>query len=98
MLFNTYQFTVVFVPLALLTFYLLRRFAPSSLALASIVVASLLFYAYWRADYVPILVLSILIYYGIGAAILAWPGLTARVALFVGVTFNRPIPRDVGQV
>jgi D-alanyl-lipoteichoic acid acyltransferase DltB (MBOAT superfamily) len=84
-LFNTYQFTVVFAPLALLAFYLLRRFAPPSAALGSVVVASLVFYAWWRPDYVPVLVASIIINYAIGTLIIRSG---SRVWLGFGVALN----------
>ena len=88
MLFNTYQFTAVFAPLSLIVFYLLRRLAPPSWALASVVAASLIFYAYWRADYVPVLMVSIVINYGLGTLILSKPGSIARFALAFGVFLN----------
>jgi alginate O-acetyltransferase complex protein AlgI len=87
-LFNTYLFTVVFAPLALIAFYLLRRFAQPSVALASVVVASLIFYAYWRPDYVPVLMVSIIVNYAIGTLILSNPGRTALAALWFGVTLD----------
>src|SRR4051812_41107821 len=87
-LFNTYQFTVIFAPLSLIVFYLLRRLAPPSWALASVVVASLIFCAYWRPDYVPVLMASIVINYGLGTLILSKPGHIARFTLAFGVFLN----------
>ncbi len=81
MLFNTYLFTLVFAPASLLIFYSLRRLTSPKWTLAATVGISLAFYAYWRADYVPVLVISILINYALGTTILSKPGAVARAAL-----------------
>ncbi len=60
MLFNSYQFLFLFLPLTLAGFFLLGRFS-RGLALAWIVVASLVFYAWWRPINVPIIAVSLLV-------------------------------------
>jgi hypothetical protein len=74
MLFNTYEFILLFAPASIVAFYLLRRFASARLAIASAVLASLAFYAHWRADYVPVLLASIAVNYALGSLILRAPG------------------------
>jgi D-alanyl-lipoteichoic acid acyltransferase DltB (MBOAT superfamily) len=86
MLFNTYLFVFAFLPLALAAFYVCLALRSSAAALASTVLFSLLFYAYWRADYVPVLLTSILINYFIGSAILR--GRKARAWVTTGVVLN----------
>ena len=59
MLFNSYAFLLVFLPLALITY----AFADPHprLRMPVIIVLSLIFYGYWDVRFVPLLVLSILI-------------------------------------
>jgi alginate O-acetyltransferase complex protein AlgI len=68
MLFNSYQFVFVFLPVVLLVFFYLgrlnRSWAASWLALASIV-----FYAYWSIKYVPLLLGSVTFNYVCGRAL-----------------------------
>ncbi len=53
MLFNSYIFIFLFLPATLLVFYLLARFKMIKTAQASLVIASLIFYAYWDIRYLP---------------------------------------------
>ena len=68
MLFNSYTFLLGFAPIAFLGFFLLgirhRRLAAGWLALLSIV-----FYGWWNAYYVPILLLSVVFNYCAGVLI-----------------------------
>lgn len=88
MLFNSYPFIFVFLPLTLLVFFGLagmRRFQAASLAL---VLASLAFYSYWDIRYLPLLLFSIGFNFLVGGKIektrrLAWLvfGITVDLAL-----------------
>jgi alginate O-acetyltransferase complex protein AlgI len=64
MIFSSWEFILVFLPLALLVFQLIpRRWQVwRKLWLAA---ASFIFYGYWKIDYIPLLVFSILFNYGI---------------------------------
>src|SRR5260221_10865531 len=62
MLFNSYEFILLFLPLTLGGFFLLGR-RSRSLALGWIVLASLVFYAWWRPINVLIIAPSILVNY-----------------------------------
>jgi alginate O-acetyltransferase complex protein AlgI len=68
MLFNSYPFLFVFLPVSLIVFFLLgrvnRQWAAAWLALASIV-----FYGYWSAKYIPLLLGSVIFNYLCGRAI-----------------------------
>lgn len=59
MLFNSYSFIFVFLPLALLVFYGLALKAEFKTAMSVLVIFSLAFYAYWNPAYLPLLLLSI---------------------------------------
>lgn len=66
MLFNSYPFIIIFLPLVLLVFYGLTRVDHSKEALAWLVVASLFFYGWWNPVYLLLLVGSILFNFGFG--------------------------------
>jgi len=68
MLFNSYIFIFVFLPVTLLGFFLLARFS-RAWAAAWLAVASLFFYGWWNPVYVGLLLASVLFNYGMGMAI-----------------------------
>ena len=70
MLFNTPQFVLGFLPIALVGFFLAGRVGGSRWALRWLVVASLFFYGWWNAKFVLLLAGSILVNYAIGQRIL----------------------------
>lgn len=63
MLFNSYIFILIFLPLTLLLFYLLNSFGLHMIAQTVLFLMSLLFYGYFNFKYVFILCLSIIINY-----------------------------------
>jgi len=68
MLFNSYEFILIFLPLVLLATWIMRFFGRIP-ALLSLVIASFSFYGLWEADYIALLVLSIFFNYMIGNAV-----------------------------
>ena len=58
MLFNSYEFIFLFLPVTLVGFFLLGR-GSRTLALGWLILASLFFYAWWRPINVPIIAPSI---------------------------------------
>ena len=90
MLFNSYGFVFVFLPIVALVFYLLGRSARSA-ALLWITVASLLFYAWWRPVNVLLLAPSILVNYFLAKwmqRLVAREDRRAALLLVAGVVFN----------
>jgi alginate O-acetyltransferase complex protein AlgI len=88
MIFSSWQFILVFLPLALLVFQLIPQDRPvwRKLWLAA---ASFIFYGYWRIDYIPLLVFSILFNYGIAEWMFRVHGRRrARWILVLGVAVN----------
>jgi D-alanyl-lipoteichoic acid acyltransferase DltB (MBOAT superfamily) len=85
MLFNSYLFILLFLPLSLLAFYLLRQTGHGRGALAAAIAASLAFYAYWKPGYVPVLVASIVLNYLCGTLILRAQGRVRAILLALGV-------------
>ena len=92
MLFNTHEFLLVFLPLVLVSFLMLRRATGRNTGIAFLVLASLFFYGWWNPSYVPLIVGSIAVNYGLAHWIArrvdrrerAW-GLTAGVAFDLGL-------------
>ncbi|CDG83285.1 MBOAT family O-acyltransferase [Janthinobacterium agaricidamnosum] len=65
MLFNSFGFLFFYLPLVLAGYFWLGRYNPRR-AVAWLALASLFFYAYWDARYLPLLLTSISINYGCG--------------------------------
>ena len=65
MVFSSYPFIFVYLPLALLGFHVATWFGKRAAALW-LVLASLAFYGYWRLDFLPLLLVSIAFNFSIG--------------------------------
>lgn len=88
MLFNSYQFIFLFLPVTLIGYFALGRIRTSWAAgwLAS---ASLFFYGYWDYRFLPLLIGSILFNYIVGGQIIARRGsASARHLLLLGIVVN----------
>ena len=59
MLFNSYEFIFLFFPVVLTVYFLLGKYNEHSKANASLVLFSLIFYAYWDVRFLPLLLISI---------------------------------------
>ena len=66
MLFNSYEFLLVFLPITLICYYQIAKHFQSIGAKYFLVLASLVFYSYWDIANLPILLVSILVNYSIG--------------------------------
>jgi alginate O-acetyltransferase complex protein AlgI len=72
MLFNSFEFIFLFLPLAAAGFYLLRaRSQTGSAAMMFLVLASLFFYGWWDVRYLAVIITSIAVNYSIGRHIIA---------------------------
>lgn len=90
MLFNSFEFLFAFLPLTLLGFFWVGRLGHEP-AIAWLVLASLFFYGWWNPSYVPLIIASMLVNYGIGRRLGRehQPRSTsARVLLVLGIAFN----------
>jgi D-alanyl-lipoteichoic acid acyltransferase DltB (MBOAT superfamily) len=86
MLFDSWNFIVWFLPVTLLTFYLI----PARLLVFRkvwLIIASLFFYGYWKVEYVPLLVLSVIVNYSLAEGINR-SSARGRPILIVGVLLN----------
>lgn len=68
MLFNTFSFFLVFLPLALLGYFVLSRYS-LRLSIIFLLLASLAFYCYWDITFLPLLALSICTNFAVGRSI-----------------------------
>jgi alginate O-acetyltransferase complex protein AlgI len=90
MLFNSYQFVFAFLPVTLIGFYTLGHRSPAW-AIRWLILASFVFYAWWRPINVLLISPSILINYGLSRALLRLGDnrpQAARLVLLLGVLFN----------
>jgi alginate O-acetyltransferase complex protein AlgI len=92
MLFNSYEFIFMFLPLTLAGFFVLGR-QSRGLALGWLVAASLFFYAWWRPLNVLIIAPSILVNYVLARWLMRLGEQreragTARIVLVLGIVFN----------
>lgn len=89
MLFNSFLFIFIFLPLTLLGWYGLNHYKHYELAKVFLAGMSLWFYGYFNAYYLAIIIVSILINY-----FLSWlftfarTKLSKRIGLFAGIGFN----------
>ena len=69
MLFNSYEFIFLFLPLTLLVFHWTGRQGHHRMAIAWLVGASLFFYGWWNPAYLGLMLVSIFFNYGVGVAL-----------------------------
>ncbi|HEC1804578.1 TPA: MBOAT family protein, partial [Campylobacter lari] len=70
MVFSSYEFIFIFLPITLIIFYMLKKFNYIQSAKLFLVLASLFFYAFWKVEYVFILLFSMFVNYNIANALL----------------------------
>jgi D-alanyl-lipoteichoic acid acyltransferase DltB (MBOAT superfamily) len=69
MLFNSYEFIFLFLPITLIIFFSIGGKGHHRIAIAWLVGASLFFYAWWNPAYLGLMLISILFNYAIGVAL-----------------------------
>jgi D-alanyl-lipoteichoic acid acyltransferase DltB (MBOAT superfamily) len=84
MLFNSYAFVLLFLPVVLLVFMRLERHR-REVAIAWLVIASLFFYAWWNPAYLLLLLFSMGFNFGLGAQLRRY---RVKWLLVVGITGN----------
>lgn len=85
MLFNSYSFIFIFLPIVVVLYYGLAKLKFFKLATGILVCASLIFYSYWDIQYLPLLMLSILTNFTLGYYI---EKKQSKILLSVGILFN----------
>lgn len=88
MLFNSFVFIFLFLPIIFLAYFGLNRLRLYVSAKAALVIASLFFYAYFNYSYLPIILSSILVNYSSAYCMHRNEGLLRRISLIAGICFN----------
>jgi alginate O-acetyltransferase complex protein AlgI len=87
-IFNSFEFIFVFLPIVLALYYLIGRIH-IPFAKAWLLLASLFFYAYWNPAYLPLVLISMVINYVIGSFLGRDLKLNLRKPiLIIGIVFN----------
>jgi alginate O-acetyltransferase complex protein AlgI len=66
LLFNSYEFIFIFLPISFLIYFLLNRWEFFKISKYWLVIASLFFYSWWNIAYLPLILVSIIFNYVIG--------------------------------
>ena len=89
MLFNSYEFIFLFLPITLIVYFTLNRFDKNRLAKGWLVLASLYFYSYFNKKYLILIVASIVVNYFVGKLLEEKKDVVVRkILLICGVVFN----------
>lgn len=89
MLFNSYIFILCFLPITFFTYFILNRFKMTKSATLSLLIASLIFYAYFNINYLPIILTSIFGNYILNKIIRNIKNKKVKkLVLFLGLIFN----------
>lgn len=85
MLFNSYEFILLYLPFTLLVYYKLAKYLGNSYAKSFLIFMSLVFYSYWDINNLPILLTSIIANYIFGHFLTQNKN---RIILACGIVFN----------
>ncbi len=88
MLFNSYIFLFVFLPITLVVYYWSRIRFDREVSFVILVLASFIYYAYWKFSYLPILFISVVANYFLGAWLSKNSDRKSRWVLSLGVIGN----------
>lgn len=85
MLFNSYEFILLYLPFTLLVYYKLAKYLGNSYAKSFLIFMSLIFYSYWDINNLPILLTSIIANYIFGHFLTQNKN---KIILVCGIVFN----------
>jgi D-alanyl-lipoteichoic acid acyltransferase DltB (MBOAT superfamily) len=90
MLFNSYSFIFLFLPITFAVYFALNRKKLTIAAKGWLILASFFFYGYWNPIYIPLLLGSLLFNYAIGSTLIRGGGhpVPSRLMLILGITGN----------
>lgn len=86
MLFNSYEFLLMFLPVCLAGYYWASRLASQRTAIAWLALCSLFFYGWWNPAYLGLMIASILFNYGAG--LLLAGQYRSKAALLISIGMN----------
>ena len=87
MLFNSYEFIFVFLPIAFGIYFFLNAKGYFQISKISLIISSLFFYSWWNINYLPLIVLSIVLNFFISQALMGDPK-HKKLYLLGGLGFN----------
>lgn len=88
-LFNSYEFIFFFLPASFIIYFALQYAGQSRLAKISLVLGSLIFYSWWNISYLPLILMSVVVNFGVGTYLGNNEHLTKRrIVLTFGIVFN----------
>lgn len=88
MLFNSFEFIFIFLPVVLISYFCLNRLNLHQWAKGLLVLASLYFYAFFNTSYLPIIISSILVNYGVAVGMKNQKFGIKKVLFGIGLLFN----------
>src|SRR6185437_12019661 len=90
MIFNSYEYIFLFVPIILILYFLLGKYKNGRLSIFLLTIASLFFYAYWKPKFLFIILSSILINYCCAVLIFKYTNVQSlkKTVTIIGVLFN----------
>lgn len=93
MLFNSFEFIFLFLPITLSIFFLLsknNKYVQQQIPILWLVAASLFFYGWWKPKNLPLILISIIVNYGLGYFLSNTfkDKITKKTTLFLGIAFN----------
>ena len=92
MLFNSYEFIFLFLPITFFVYFYLNKKRLTEAGKGFLVFASLFFYAWWNVKYLPLILISMLFNYTLGRELSKQrrvkKGVSRKVLLWVGVSVN----------
>jgi D-alanyl-lipoteichoic acid acyltransferase DltB (MBOAT superfamily) len=89
MLFNSFEFLLVFLPITIALYYFLQYQSWDQAAKGWLLVASLIFYSWWKIEYLPIIITSVIVNYYLGRSIVQTANAKLKLRLLViGVVCN----------
>jgi len=87
-LFNSYEFIFLFLPICYFGYFLCARFLSLESALGFLVLGSLFFYGYWNPIYVVLILFSIVFNYSVGTVLCRHDLTAKREVLIFGIAVN----------
>ena len=87
MIFSSYEFIFIFLPLTFCLYFYLNKNKFTNLATGSLAFASLFFYSWWNIIYLPLILVSVTINY-LASKLILRSTLPKKVLLILGVLFN----------
>lgn len=95
MLFNSYEFILLFLPITLIVYFFLNKQKLLVASKAWLVLSSLFFYSWWNIKYLPLILISIIFNFSIGTSLsnidnvkLNKRKISKKTILIFGIVFN----------